>query len=51
MEEKKHQQALKRVQMEAEKAGRAEQRAVAKDAREINAEIARMARIGKILFL
>jgi hypothetical protein len=50
MGEKKHQQALKKAQIEAEKLERAEQRAVAKDTREINREMARMARIYSHLF-
>jgi hypothetical protein len=45
VEEKRHQQTLKKARMEAEEAERTEQHAVTKDAREINAEMARMARI------
>jgi hypothetical protein len=45
MEKKRRKQALKKRQMETAEAERAEQRAVAKDAREINAEMVRMARI------
>jgi hypothetical protein len=40
MVEKRHQQALKKLQMETEKAEMAERRAVAKDTREINVEMA-----------
>lgn len=48
--EKKAQQALKKVQTEAEKADRAMVRARAKDTRETNAEMGRMARIDPRLF-
>jgi hypothetical protein len=50
-EQKKHQQTLKKAQMEVEKAERAQQRAVAKGARKTNAEMARMARIDRRLFI
>jgi hypothetical protein len=42
--------ALKRAEEEAEKIERAIRRATAKDAKEINAEMARMAKIDKRLF-
>jgi hypothetical protein len=42
--------ALKKAQQEAEKTERAHQRAVAKDTRDINAEMARMAKVYKRLF-
>lgn len=50
IEEKKHQQSLKKAQMKIEKLERAEQSAVAKEARETNAEIARIPRIDHRLF-
>jgi hypothetical protein len=48
MGQKKKEQALKKTQKEAEKAERAHQRAVARDAR---AEMTRMAKIDKRLFV
>ncbi len=48
--QKKKAQMLKKAQEEAEKAERAVQRAVAKDTRETNAEMGRMAKIKQCLF-
>jgi hypothetical protein len=48
--QKKKEQALKKAQEEADKAERAIQRAQAKDTRETNVEMARMARIKDSLF-
>jgi hypothetical protein len=50
MGQKKKEQALKKAQEEAEKAQRVIQRAQAKDTRETNAEMARMAKIKDSLF-
>lgn len=50
MEQKKKEQALKKAQEEADKAERAYQRAQAKDTRETNAEMARMAKVKQCLF-
>ena len=50
MGQKKKEQALKKAQEEADKAERAFQRAQAKNARDTNAEMARMARIKKSVF-
>jgi DDE superfamily endonuclease/helix-turn-helix, Psq domain len=50
IQQKKHEQTLKKAQIEAEKAERALQRARAKETREINAEMGRMARINPRLF-
>ncbi len=48
--QKKKEQALKKAQEEANKAERAQQRALAKNARDTNAEMGRMAKIQKSLF-
>jgi hypothetical protein len=48
--QKRKEQASKKAQDEAEKIERAVQRALAKDTRETNAEMARMARIDNRLF-
>jgi hypothetical protein len=50
MEWKKKEQAVKKTQNEAEKAESAVERARAKDTRNTNAEMARMARVGRRLF-
>ena len=50
MQQKKEQMALKRAEEEAEKVERAIRRATAKDAKEINVEMARMAKIDRRLF-
>jgi hypothetical protein len=50
MGQKKKEQALKKTQEELEKTERAHQRAVAKDTRETNNEMARMAKINQRLF-
>jgi hypothetical protein len=50
MQQKKGQIALKRAEEEAEKVERAIRRATAKDAKEINAEMARMAKVDRRLF-
>ncbi|ERF70136.1 hypothetical protein EPUS_00323 [Endocarpon pusillum Z07020] len=50
MDQKKKEQMLKKAQQEAEKAEKAVQRAIAKDMREINVEMARMARVNPKLF-
>jgi hypothetical protein len=50
IQQKKEQMALKRAEEEAEKVERAIRRATAKDAKEINAEMARMGKIDKRLF-
>jgi hypothetical protein len=50
MEQKKEEQTFKKAQEEAEKADRAIRRAVAKDTRDTNNEMARMAKIDKRLF-
>ncbi len=50
MGQKKKEQMRKKAQQEADKAERAIQRAKAKDTREINAEMARMAKIKESLF-
>lgn len=51
VEQKKKEQALKKTQEEADKAERAFCRVQARDAREINAEMARMAKIKQCLFV
>jgi hypothetical protein len=51
MEEKKKEQARKKAQEETEKLEKAIRRAVAKDARDTNTELARMAKIDKRLFI
>jgi AAA15 family ATPase/GTPase len=51
MEEKKKEQARKKAQEEAEKLEKAIRRAVIKDARDTNTELARMAKIDKRLFI
>jgi hypothetical protein len=50
MGQKKKEQMLKKAQEEADRAERAIQRAVAKDTRETNTEMARMAKINQCLF-
>jgi hypothetical protein len=50
IQQKKEQMALKRAAEEADKVERAIRRATAKDAKETNAEMARMAKIDKRLF-
>jgi hypothetical protein len=50
IQQKKEQMALKRAADEADKIERAIRRATAKDAKETNAEMARMAKIDKRLF-
>jgi hypothetical protein len=50
IEQKKEQMALKRAEEAAEKVERATQRAAAKEAKETNAEMARMAKVDKRLF-
>jgi hypothetical protein len=50
MGQMKKEQALKKTQEELKKTERAHQRAVAKDTREINNEMARMAKINQRLF-
>jgi hypothetical protein len=50
MGQKKKEQASKKAHDEAEKIERAVQRALAKDTRETNAKMARMARIDNRLF-
>jgi hypothetical protein len=50
MRQKKKEQAPKKTQEELEKAERAHQRAVAKNTRETNNEMARMAKINQRLF-
>jgi hypothetical protein len=50
IKQKKKEQALKKAQEEAEKAERAQKRAIAKDTRETNAEMARIAKIDRRLF-
>jgi hypothetical protein len=50
VKQKKNKQALKKVQEEAAKTERAQKRAIAKDTRETNAEMARMAKIDRRLF-
>jgi predicted component of type VI protein secretion system len=50
IQQKKGQIALKRAEEEVEKVERAIRRVIAKDAKEINAEIARMAKVNRRLF-
>jgi hypothetical protein len=50
MGQKKKEQALKKAQEEAQKAERVIQRAQAKDARDTNVEMARMARVKDTVF-
>jgi hypothetical protein len=51
MEQKKKEQGQKKAEEEAAKVGRAIERAQAKDTRETNAEMTRMGRVDRRLFL